>query len=87
MIDLTALFANGFMSITWKDLLIGFPEITVRKTVTIFFRNVHPQFLASNSTSISDGKGNDLASSATHCSPQPALVLPETNKGPEFIEF
>jgi len=67
-------FANTFMCLDRKDELIGFPEIAVTSTTFVSWWDLFPKFATGRLTSISDDKGYDLASAATHDRPNPAFV-------------
>ena len=70
-----------------KDELIGFPEITVTSTPFVSWWNLFPKLTTGRFTSISDDKGYNLASAATHHRPKPAFVPFFVDKGPQFIGF
>jgi hypothetical protein len=74
MIGLPASFANTFMCLDREDELIGFPEITVTSTTLVCWWNLFPKPVTGRFTPISDDKGYDLASAATHNRPKPAFV-------------
>ena len=74
VISLPAPFANTFMCFCRKNKLISFPKVTVASTTFVCWRNLFPKLATGRLTSISDDKGYDLASAATHDRPNPAFV-------------
>jgi len=75
------------MGLRRKNELIGFPEITATSTTFVGWWNLFPKLATGRFTSISDDKGYDLASAATHDRPNPAFVPSFVDKGPHFIGF
>ena len=74
MIGLPAPFANAFMCFDRKDELIRFPKIAVTSATFVRWWNLFPKLATGRLTSISDDKGYNLASAATHDRPNPAFV-------------
>ena len=75
------------MGLARQDFLVRFPEITEAGTAPIFFRDAAPQMATGLGAAIPDGKSQDLPGTVAHDRPEPAFVLAESHKGPQFVIF
>lgn len=85
--NLSTALANRTMDVFGNHLLISLPKITVGDTATIIVRQSVPQAATGSFASVADDESDDLTSSTTHHSPEPAFVDFLEYKTPGFIAF
>ena len=87
VVCLPTFFANAFVRIFWKNILVGVPKITQTLARSIWFWDLLPKLSACSFASITNNTGYDLTCTTTHHSPYPAFVGSLTDKWPHFVRF
>jgi hypothetical protein len=85
IIGFTAVFADGLMAISGKNVLVRLPEITERRAASIGSGNASPQLHATGLTAITSEIGNYLTGAPTQGHPDPTFVRCLEYKGPRPI--
>ena len=78
--SLTGVFTTSGVLFVWDDLLISLPEICITMPRLIAGRDRLPQLSTSLFTTVTDDKGDHLASRPTQSDPHPSLVDPLENE-------